>query len=125
MPTAKINDKLTISLAVKNRTSASEWYCTHLGFEELFSADEAGWTELKTTIPGVTLGLNETGTESSGACVPVFGVDDIKAARTALEKQSVKFAGDTMTMEGMVSVATFHDLDGNELMIAQDLSESS
>lgn len=122
MPTVKLNDQLTISLSVTDRAKSADWYKSHLGFEEVFSVDEAGWTELKTTVPGVTLGLGDTDKASPGNCVPVFGVADINSARKALEEHAVKFDGDTITMEGMVSIATFYDPDGNALMLAEDLS---
>lgn len=122
MPTVNLNDQLTISIAVTNRAQSAEWYRTHLGFEEILSIDEAGWTELKTTVPGVTLGLGDTDKASPGNCVPVFGVSDINEARSALEDKSVKFDGDTITMEGMVSIATFYDPDGNAMMLAEDLT---
>ena len=124
MATVKLNDQLTISMSVTNRSQSAEWYRTHLGFEETVSIDEAGWTELKTTIPGVTLGLGDTDKAAPGNCVPVFGVSDINEARSSLEKQSVKFDGDTITMEGMVSIATFYDPDGNAMMLAEDLTKA-
>ena len=55
--------------------------------------------------------------------MPVFGIEDIHAARTALETAGVKFDGETMTVDGMVSTATFYDPDGNALMLAQDLTK--
>jgi len=125
MSTININKELTLALSVKDRSESSAWFQTHLGFKEVFSIDEAGWTELATNIPGVTIGLGDTEEVSPGNCVPVFGVDDIKSARDALEAQSIKFDGETMTIEGMVSVATFYDPDGNALMIAEDLSGSA
>ena len=125
MATAKLNDQLTISISVTDRSRSAEWYCTHLGFEETLSIDEAGWTELKTTVPGVTLGLGDSDKASPGNCVPVFGVSDINEARSALEQQSVKFDGNTITMEGMVSIATFYDPDGNAMMLAEDLTSSN
>lgn len=125
MSTINIKKELTLALSVKNRRESSNWYQTHLGFKESVSIDEAGWTEMITNIPGVTLGLGDTEEVAPGNCVPVFGVDDIKAARDSLEAQSIKFDGDTMTMEGMVSIATFYDPDGNALMIAEDLSGAS
>lgn len=124
MATAKLNDQLTLSISVTNRSRSAEWYRTHLGFEETVSIDEAGWTELKTTVPGVTLGLGDADKASPGNCVPVFGVADINEARSALEKQSVKFDGETITMEGMVSIATFYDPDGNAMMLAEDLTNT-
>ncbi len=122
MPTINIKPELTLALSVKNRAEASQWYQAHLGFTETIAIDEAGWTELATGIPGVTLGLGDTEEAAPGNCVPVFGVSDIETARAALESKSIKFDGDTMTMEGMVSIATFYDPDGNALMIAEDLS---
>ncbi|MFK8077181.1 MAG: VOC family protein [Granulosicoccus sp.] len=122
MSTININKELTLALSVKDRNKSSAWFQTHLGFQEIASIDEAGWTELDTHIPGVTVGLGDTEEVSPGNCVPVFGVDDIKSARNALEAQSIKFDGETLTIEGMVSIATFYDPDGNALMIAEDLS---
>lgn len=125
MSTININKELTLALSVRNRSESSAWFQTHLGFKETISIDEAGWTEMDTTIPGVTIGLGDTEEVSPGNCVPVFGVDNIKSARDALEAQSVKFDGETMTMDGMVSIATFYDPDGNAIMIAEDLSGSA
>lgn len=125
MSTISINKVLTLALSVKNRSESSAWFQTHLGFKETVSIDEAGWTEMDTTIPGVTIGLGDTEEVLPGNCVPVFGVDNIKSARDSLEAQSVKFDGETMTMEGMVSIATFYDPDGNAIMIAEDLSGSA
>lgn len=122
MATVALNDQLTLSISVTNRIRSAEWYRTHLGFEETVSIDEAGWTEMKTTIPGVTLGLGDSDKASPGNCVPVFGVADINEARSSLEKHSVKFDGETITMEGMVSIATFYDPDGNAMMLAEDLT---
>jgi len=122
MPTVELNDQLTISLTVTNRAKSAQWYTKHLGFKEVLSIDEAGWTELSTTIPGVTLGLGDSDEAAPGNCVPVFGVSNIDEARKALEGQSVVFDGDTITMEGMVSIATFYDPDKNALMLAEDLS---
>ena len=122
MSTVKLTQELTLALSVKDRAKASSWYQTHLGFKETVSIDEAGWTEMTTSVPGVTLGLGDTEDASPGNFVPVFGVKNVKEAREALEAVSVKFDGETMTMEGMVSLATFYDPDGNALMIAEDLS---
>lgn len=122
MSTVKLNDQLTISISVTDRVKSAQWYRVHLGFEEIVSIDEAGWTELKTSVPGVTLGLGDTDKVSPGNCVPVFGVSDINEARNALEEKSVNFDGNTITMEGMVSIATFYDPDGNAMMLAQDLT---
>ncbi len=77
---------------------------------------------MKTKTDGVTLGFGEQAEPKPGNTVPVFGVSDIAAARAALENVNVSFDGETETVEGMVSTATFYDPDGNALMLAQDLS---
>lgn len=125
MSTITLKKELTLALSVKNRRASADWYQKHLGFSELFSIDEAGWTELSTNIPGVTLGLGDSEEAAPGNCVPVFGVEDIATARASLEKASIRFDGETMTIEGMVSLATFYDPDDNAIMLAQDLSGQS
>jgi CreA protein len=122
MPIVELNNTITLALSVRDRHTSAKWYVDMLGFELLFHADDAGWSELQTKTAGVTLGLGEQFETSPGNTVPVFGVADLTTARKALEGASVKFDGPTETIEGMVSTATFYDPDGNALMIAQDLS---
>ncbi len=122
MPAIKLEDTITLALSVRDRHTSAKWYAEILGFEVLYHADDAGWSELQTKTAGVTLGLGEQTKPSPGNTVPVFGVADIVSARNALEEANVKFDGPTETVEGMVSTATFYDPDGNALMIAQDLS---
>lgn len=122
MSTVTLNETITISMSCKDRAASSRWFQTHFGFRELFANDEAGWTELSTNTPGVTLGFGDADSASPGNCVPVFGVADCDAARAALEAQDVRFDGDTMTIPGMVKIATFYDPDGNAFMLAEDLS---
>lgn len=124
MSTISPNNSITIALSVTDRSASASWYKQHLGFDELFSADEAGWTELATNTAGVTIGLGDAEKVTSGSTMPVFGVADFDQARAALEAKGVKFDGDTIEVEGMVKVAAFFDPDGNTLMIAEDLSQS-
>ena len=123
MPTITPDNTINIALSVKDRAASVAWFKKHLGFEEIFSVDEAGWTELATNTPGVTIGLGEAQDVKFGNTMPVFGVDDFDKSREALEKAGVKFDGDTIEVEGMVKVAAFFDPDGNGLMIAEDLSK--
>ena len=122
MPTIKTDDKITIAFSVSDRAATAKWYETHLGFKQIVAVDEAGWTELTTNTPGVTIGLGDAEEIKPASTMPVFGVADFDASRTALEQAGVQFEGDTIEVEGMVKVATFFDPDGNALMIAQDLS---
>ncbi|TQV82290.1 VOC family protein [Denitrobaculum tricleocarpae] len=123
MPVVSLDNTITLALSVRERHASAEWYEKMLGFRLLVHIDEAGWSEMQTNTQGVTLGLGEQSEPTPGNTVPVFGVADIAAARGALENADVKFDGETETIEGMVSVATFYDPDGNALMLAQDLSK--
>ncbi len=122
MPVVTLENTLTLAMSVRDRHASARWYEDTLGFELLYHADDAGWSELQTKTAGVTLGLGEQTEPSPGNTVPVFGVTDIALARAALEGADVQFDGPTDTIEGMVSTATFYDPDGNALMLAQDLS---
>lgn len=122
MSVVSLQNTITLALSVRDRHASAKWYADMLGFEVLFHADDAGWSELHTKTPGVTLGLGEQSEPAPGNSVPVFGIQDIGPARTALEAAGVRFDGPTEVIEGMVSLATFYDPDGNALMLAQDLS---
>ena len=123
MPTVSLDNTITLAISVRDRHASAQWYETHLGFKPIMHMDEAGWSEMQTMTEGVTLGLGEQAEPAPGNTVPVFGVADISTERSALEEAGVKFDGETETIEGMVSTATFYDLDGNALMLAQDLSK--
>lgn len=122
MSAITVDETITIALSVKDRHASAAWYANMLGFTLRYHADEAGWSEMDTMTKGVTLGFGEQTAPSPGNAVPVFGVANLPQAREALEQEGVKFDGPTDTMEGMVSLATFYDPDGNALMMAQDLS---
>ena len=122
MPLVSLENTITLAMSVRDRHASAEWYRAKLGFELIRHVDEAGWSEMRTKTDGVTLGLGEQSEPSPGNTVPVFGVADIAAARRSLEAASVRFDGDTETIEGMVSTATFYDPDGNALMLAEDLT---
>lgn len=122
MPAIALENTITLALSVRDRHASARWYADMLGFEVLYHADDAGWSELQTKTDGVTLGLGEQAEPSPGNTVPVFGIADITSARRALEEAGVRFDGPTETIEGMVSTATFYDPDGNALMLAQDLT---
>lgn len=125
MSVVSLDDKITIAMSVRDRHASAKWYAEMLGFEVMYHIDDAGWSELKTNTNGVTLGLGEQSEPTPGNSVPVFGVADIATARRDLEAVGVKFDGETVVIEGMVSTASFYDPDGNALMLAQDLSDQS
>jgi len=122
MPIVSLDNTITIAISVSDRHASAQWYNEKLGFELVYHADEAGWSELQTKTEGVTLGLGEQTKPTPGNAVPVFGVADIVTARKDLESAGVEFDGETEVIEGMVSTATFYDPDRNALMLAQDLT---
>jgi len=122
MPLISLDKTITIALSVTDRHASAAWYERMLGFETLYHADDAGWSELQTNTAGVTIGLGEHTKPAPGNCVPVFGTADLDAGRQALEQADVKFDGATDVVEGMVKTATFYDPDGNALMLAEDLT---
>jgi len=123
MPLVSLEDTITIALSVSDRHASADWYEAMLGFEVIYHADDAGWSEMQTKTNGVTIGLGEHTKPVPGNCVPVFGVADLDDARQKLEQADVKFDGETDVVEGMVKTATFYDPDGNALMLAQDLTK--
>ncbi len=125
MSLISLEKTITIALSVKDRHTSAKWYESMLGFQTIYHADEAGWSELQTKTVGVTIGLGEHTKPAPGNCVPVFGIADLDAARQKLEQANVAFDGDTDVVEGMVKTATFYDPDGNALMLAEDLTEGS
>lgn len=124
MAAVSLNNTITLAISVRDRHRSAQWYGDMFGFAVLYHMDDAGWSEMTTNVDGVTLGLGEQAEPAPGNTVPVFGVDDIALARASLESAGVRFDGETETIEGMVSTATLYDLDGNALMIAQDLTKA-
>ena len=125
MSLIEVNETITIAFSVRDRHATAAWYHRVLGFELMYHADEAGWSEVATNTAGVTLGFGEHTEPAPGNSVPVFGLSDIEAARTAMEAEGIKFDGPTDVVEGMVKTATFFDPDGNALMLAEDLTGNS
>lgn len=122
MSLISLDQTITIAMSVTDRHASAAWYQSMLGFELMYHADEAGWSEIQTNTPGVVIGLGEHTKPAPGNCVPVFGIADLDAGRAKLEAADVKFDGETDVVEGMVKTATFYDPDGNALMLAEDLT---
>jgi len=117
-------EELTIAIRVSDMAASIKWYTEVLGFELLYQLDDMGWAEMKSSVPGVNVGVSQVEDVKLGGPTPTFGVSDINAARATLEAQSVRFDGETMTIPGMVKLATFFDPDGNSLMFFESLSEA-
>lgn len=116
--------EMNCAFSVSDLEKAIAWYQEVLGLEISFHVKEMGWAEFKTPIAGLTLGLSQVEkVEPKGGGTLVFGVVDIDESRAQLEAKQVRFDGETMTIPGMTKLATFFDLDGNTLMLAQNLSK--
>jgi predicted enzyme related to lactoylglutathione lyase len=116
---------LTLALQVKDLKAAIEWYAQVLAFKVVYEVEEMGWCEVTSPVSGVTVGLGQAEEPKVGyGPVPTWGVNDIDAARAALEAKEVRFDGDTITIPGMVRLATFYDPDGNAFMLAQSLQQT-
>jgi len=120
----KFKGGVTAALSVKDLKKGIEWYQTKLGLKHLYTVDEMAWAELSTGLAGFNIGLGQReSVGTNGGAVVTFGVEDLDVTRASLESQDVKFEGPTHTIPGMVKLATFYDLDGNSLMLFQDLSQ--
>ena len=114
---------LTCAMQCADLDKAIAWYQNTLGFAQLYKLDDMGWCELKSPVARVSVGLSQVEKpEVKGGATLTFGVSDIDASRATLESKRVRFDGDTITIPDMVKLATFYDLDGNKLMLYQDLS---
>jgi predicted enzyme related to lactoylglutathione lyase len=113
---------LTCAMEVADRRATASWYESVLGFRLLYDAAEIGWCEMASPVENVSVGFSEVESpQVRGGATLVFGVEDIDAARGRLEAQRVRFDGDTMTVPGLVRLATFFDPDGHKLMLSQSL----
>jgi len=116
--------ELTLSLPVADLNRAIDWYQKVLGFRLDFRMDDVGWCELKSPVDNVTVGLSVVEKPNPGGATPTFGVKDIEAAKASLESNDVRIDGEIITIENMVSLLTFYDVDGNTLMFAQLLAQN-
>lgn len=116
--------ELSASMSVSNMDASIAWYQKVLGFNLLFRADDLGWCELSTGIPGVTVGLAQSeNVAQGGGATNVWGVKDIEEAKAQLDAHRVKQDGDIQIVPDMVKLITFYDPDGNAMMFAQSLAK--
>jgi predicted enzyme related to lactoylglutathione lyase len=117
---------LTCAMQCTDLDTTAAWYRTHLGFGELYRVADMGWAEFQTPVTRVNVGFSQVDEpEVKGGATLTFGVSDIDISRATLEAKGVRFDGETISLPGMVRLATFYDPDGNKLMLYQDLSGQS
>jgi predicted enzyme related to lactoylglutathione lyase len=115
---------LTCTLMVSSLEQSKHWYQQMLGFEHLYTLDERRWSELRSPVSGVTVGLSEAPKESLGGpskAILNFGVQNLEETRHQLEDRGVRFGGPIETVPGVVKLSTFADPDGHTLMLSQSL----
>jgi predicted enzyme related to lactoylglutathione lyase len=114
--------EVTASMGVTDIDRSIAWYAEVLGFTLLYRADEIGWCEMATRVPGVNVGLsqNESVTQGGGA-TNVWGVADIDVAKAHLDAHGVRQDGEIQHIPGLVKLITFFDPDGNAMMLSQSL----
>lgn len=117
--------ELTASMGVTNLDASIDWYQSVLGFNLLYRADEIGWCELSTHMPGVNVGLSANqSVPQGGGATNVWAVTDIEVAKAELDGHGVKQDGEIQTIPGLVRLITFYDPDGNAMMLSQSLMEA-
>ena len=117
---------LVCALGVKDVRKSIDWYREHLGFELSFHVEEAGWAEVRSSVPGVAVGFSEVAEpRPEGGATMTFGVRDVARAKGLLEEKGVRFDGDIVEYPGLVRLATLYDLDGHKIMLYESLMEAS
>src|SRR5215207_6006031 len=107
-----------VTIPTQDFDAAVDFYGTTLGLERSVYRPERHFAEFETG--AVTLSVvvaEEVGLEFAPTRNPLaLHVDDIEAARAALESRGVEFAGDTLDT-GVCHMAFFADPDGNAFML--------
>lgn len=111
---------LTCAIGVTDIDRSIEWYQRVLGLDLLYRQDEISWCELKTPVERVTIGLSQVEQAGGGGGATLtFGVEDIDAAKNALDSHDVRQDGAIRDIPGLVRLLTFYDPDENALMFYQ------
>lgn len=111
-------------LWVKDLRASVGFYKEQVGLKLSYLDEAAGWAFFATGAEGLDFGLQVwpfggAVPRGGGAC-PVFEVVNLSEARQALEARGVVFEGESAGQEGQRRHATFHDPDGNPVMLTQN-----
>ncbi len=116
--------EVTASMGVTDLDRSIAWYRDVLGFVLLYKADEIGWCEMSTHMPGVNIGLSQNQeVVQGGGATNVWSVADIEAAKADLDRLGIRQDGGIQTIPELVKLLTFFDPDGNAMMLAESLSQ--
>jgi len=107
-----------VGIHVRDIPRAADFYGSTLGLRRSVYIPERGFAEFETG--NLTLSLmnaEQMGLEHTAFRNPIaLHVDDVAAARAALEGRGVTFFGETLD-SGVCHMAFFQDPDGNSLML--------
>lgn len=116
---------LTCSIGVGDLGKSIDWYTELLGFELLYRLDDIAWCELSTPVARVNVGLSQVEEPGGkGGATLTFGVEDIEAAKAALDENGIRQDGEIRDIPGLVRLLTFFDPDDNALMFYQDMQDA-
>ena len=123
-------DLIVAWYGVSDFERAKRFYGETLGLKKKFEMQQ--WAEFAAAEGAPSIGLNgapagngspgkvQAGSAHAGATV-VLKVADIEGTRASLLKKGVRFEDKIEEVPGVVRIATFYDLDGNRLQLAQVL----
>jgi catechol 2,3-dioxygenase-like lactoylglutathione lyase family enzyme len=111
-------------LWVADLRSGVTYYRDQVGLKLAFLDEPGGWALFNTGAEGVDLGLKVwpfggAVPRGGGGC-PVFEVVNLAEARAALEARGIEFEDDPVEGGRERRHATFHDPDGNPIMLTQN-----
>lgn len=102
----------TFDVQVRDRGEAIRWFSQVLGFEHLFTEESMNWSEVRSPVHNVTIGIEEIRDRPIRTSNIDFGVRDIELARGTIEARGGIFVGET-TDYGPVLIARLRDPSGN------------
>lgn len=121
-PTSLVTGVDFVNVPVTDLGAARAWYRDVLGLAPSSVYQRRGQpamgAEFETgTLTIALIDVNAIGREFRPNTLPIaFRVDDVAAARTALEAKGVAFQGETID-SGVCHMAFFQDMEGNALML--------
>ena len=107
-----------VPLSTQDIETAMDFYGNKLGLRRSVHVPERHYAEFETAnvtlsiVDGKAMGIGHNVSRTALA----LRVDDVAAARSALEERGVQFQGDTLDT-GVCHMAFFADTDGNALML--------
>jgi predicted enzyme related to lactoylglutathione lyase len=125
MPTTSITDVRTVAISVKDQDAALGFYVDRLGFEKRLDAPmtpTTRWIEVAAPGASTSIALNAPDGASDVASDTGirFTVPDAEAEHAAMRERGVDVS-DLIRRDGVPSMYTFDDPDGNRFYIVEEM----